>query len=54
MNASVLFYFLLYIFSPSCRQHGFVLWINRCWRVDWPYKDDINRFKDANEVTFLL
>uniref|UniRef100_A0A9I9EMX0 Toprim domain-containing protein n=1 Tax=Cucumis melo TaxID=3656 RepID=A0A9I9EMX0_CUCME len=27
---------------------------HRCWRVDWPYKDGFNRFKDANEVTFLL
>ncbi|XP_038893951.1 primase homolog protein isoform X2 [Benincasa hispida] len=24
---------------------------HRCWRVDWPYKDDFNRFKDANELS---
>lgn len=36
------------------KYHDFVSWINRCWRVDWPYKDGFNRFKDANEVTFLL
>lgn len=27
---------------------------HRCWRVDWPYKDDINRFKDANEILMHL
>ncbi|XP_038893952.1 twinkle homolog protein, chloroplastic/mitochondrial isoform X3 [Benincasa hispida] len=27
---------------------------HRCWRVDWPYKDDFNRFKDANEILMHL
>ncbi|XP_022955059.1 primase homolog protein-like isoform X1 [Cucurbita moschata] len=27
---------------------------HRCWRVDWPYKDDFNRFKDANEILVQL
>ncbi|XP_022142549.1 primase homolog protein isoform X2 [Momordica charantia] len=27
---------------------------HRCWRVDWPYKDDFNRFKDANEILVHL
>ncbi|XP_008445790.1 primase homolog protein isoform X2 [Cucumis melo] len=27
---------------------------HRCWRVDWPYKDGFNRFKDANEVLVHL
>lgn len=24
----------------------------RCWRVRWPKKNDVDNFKDANEVRF--
>lgn len=27
-----------------------ISWLNRCWRVKWPKKNEQENFKDANEV----
>jgi Toprim domain len=45
-----LYFFLIQVIIPILMNNLNFRVIFRCWRVKWPMKNDVETFKDANEV----